>query len=100
VSDELVESGEREDGYIQCGHAQCVEAAVLGARSCGEALVREQKILGGRVNIIRVLGTQCDTRPEDAWCAAALATWQALNPDEPLPHYELVEGIWHIRGLN
>ena len=45
----------------------------------------------------RVIGVDVDTVPEDVSCAAALATWQALNPDTALPTFDFTDGRWHIQ---
>ena len=98
--DEIAESDGKNGEHIQCNYADWVDAAIEGARCCAEALVEQQKIMGARVVVLRVMGTECDTNPNTVWCAAALATWQALNPDEPLPAFERVEGKLVIPALN
>jgi hypothetical protein len=97
IRDEIAKPAERDHYYVdRQSYPDWVEAAVQGARSIVEALVRQRKIAGGRVSIVRVIGSNCDTVPEDVRCAVALATWQALNPDEPLPSFALVGQEWHI----
>jgi hypothetical protein len=73
-----------------------IDAAIRGARLCAEALVQQGKIGGCHVRVVRVVRVEVDTTCADVACAAALATWQALNPEATLPPFKLVDGQWHI----
>lgn len=73
-----------------------IDAALAGAKHCAETLVSQGKFSGCRVEVQRVFGVIVDTTEEDLFCAGALATWQALNPNAELPPFHFAENKWHI----
>jgi hypothetical protein len=74
-----------------------IDAALAGAKHCAEILVSQGRLTGCRVKVQRVFGLVVDTREEDLFCAGALATWQALNPNQVLPPFYFAENKWHIQ---
>ena len=74
-----------------------IDAALAGAKHCAEVLVSQEKFSGCRVEVNRVFGVIVDTTEEDLFCAEALATWQALNPNQELPRFHFAENKWHIQ---
>jgi hypothetical protein len=73
-----------------------IDAAISGARSCCDALISRGHLGGCQVVIVQVIGTVVDTLEEDVMCASALAVWQALQPNLPLPRFEYHSGKWLI----
>ena len=74
-----------------------IDAALEGAQLCAQTLVQQRRISGCQITLIRVMGTDCDTIAEDVFCAAALATWQALLPDTAVPTIDFTDGKWRIQ---
>ena len=88
-----------EEGYFEVNRrfaSDWIDAALAGAKHCAEVLVSQENFSGCRVEINRVFGIVVDTTEEDLFCASALATWQALNPNQDLPPFRFAENKWHI----
>ena len=95
VLGEILDEGNGEVNRKTAPH--WVDAALAGAKYCAEVLVSQGKFSGCRVEVNRVFGVVVDTGEEDLFCAGALATWQALNPNQELPPIHFAENKWHIQ---
>jgi len=75
-----------------------VTAALESVREATEYLTTAGFIQNGCiVRIVRLVGSVVDSREDVVACAAALATWQIVCPQLPLPEPVFANGAWNLK---
>jgi hypothetical protein len=71
-------------------------AARNGAAECVTRLVERAAISGAVVTIETIEGTTVDTREQDVFCAAFLATYAGITQSPNVPRHDFDGGKWQI----
>ncbi len=73
-------------------YSQWIAAAKSGARASAIHLTRTRVIPGCKITVLSIIGSTPNTTLNAVFCAASLAAWQGLNPQQPLPEVDLIDG--------